>query len=40
VVDSNGMFNEGFSAEGLHPHGQGFALLAPVAESAIEKALK
>jgi lysophospholipase L1-like esterase len=40
VVDANGMFKEGLSADGLHPNAQGFALLAPVAEAAIEKALK
>ena len=40
VVDSNGMFKEGFSNDGLHPNPQGFALMAPVAEAAIEKALK
>jgi lysophospholipase L1-like esterase len=40
VVDANGMFKEGFSNDGLHPNTQGFALMAPVAEAAIEKALK
>jgi lysophospholipase L1-like esterase len=40
VVDSNGMFKEGFSNDGLHPNPQGYALMAPVAEAAIEKALK
>jgi lysophospholipase L1-like esterase len=40
VVDANGMFKEGFSNDGLHPNPQGFALMAPVAEAAIEKALK
>ena len=39
VVDSNGMFKEGFSNDGLHPNPQGFALMAPVVEAAIEKAL-
>jgi hypothetical protein len=34
------MFKEGFSADGLHPNPQGFALSAPVAEAAIGKALK
>ncbi len=40
VVDDKGMFREGFSDDGLHPNGQGFALLKPVAEAAIEKALQ
>jgi lysophospholipase L1-like esterase len=40
VVDSTGSFKDGLSADGLHPNPQGFALLAPVAEAAIEKALK
>ena len=40
VVDTNGMFKEGFSNDGLHPNPQGFALMAPVAEAAIDKALK
>lgn len=40
VVDSNGMLKEGFSGDGLHPNKQGYALMAPVAQAAIEKALK
>ncbi len=40
VVDSSGFFKEGFSNDGLHPNPQGYALMAPVAEVAIEKALK
>jgi lysophospholipase L1-like esterase len=40
VVDDKGIFKQGYSDDGLHPNGQGFALLAPVAESAIEKALQ
>ncbi|MGD0964125.1 MAG: SGNH/GDSL hydrolase family protein [Candidatus Acidiferrales bacterium] len=39
VVDDKGMFREGYSDDGLHPNVQGFALLTPVAEAAIEKAL-
>lgn len=39
VVDSQGMFREGDSNDGLHPNDKGFALMAPVAEAAIEKAL-
>ena len=40
VVDASGMFKEGFSNDGLHPNDKGFALLTPVAEAAIEKALQ
>jgi lysophospholipase L1-like esterase len=40
VVDGSGMFKEGLSHDGLHPNPQGYALMAPVAEAAIEKALK
>jgi lysophospholipase L1-like esterase len=40
VVDDKGMFKEGFSDDGLHPNDHGFALMAPVAEAAIEKALQ
>lgn len=40
VVDSSGFFKEGFSNDGLHPNEQGFQLMAPVAEAAIEKALQ
>ncbi len=39
LVDSNGMLRNGYSDDGLHPNERGFALLAPVAEAAIEKAL-
>lgn len=40
VVDDKGMLREGHSADGLHPNAQGYALLAPVAEQAIRKALQ
>lgn len=40
VVDSSGMLKEGLSGDGLHPNKQGYVLMAPVAEAAIEKALK
>lgn len=39
LVDSNGMLKNGYSDDGLHPNERGYALLAPVAEQAIEKAL-
>jgi lysophospholipase L1-like esterase len=31
---------EGYSDDGLHPNLKGYELLAPVAQSAIEKALQ
>ncbi len=34
------MLREGYSDDGLHPNEKGYALMAPVAESAIEKALR
>ncbi|MEJ2009936.1 MAG: SGNH/GDSL hydrolase family protein [Acidobacteriota bacterium] len=40
IVDSKGMLRNGYSNDGLHPNDRGFALLAPVAEAAIEKALR
>lgn len=40
VVDGHGMFRKGYSDDGLHPNDRGYALLGPVAEAAIEKALR
>ena len=40
VVDDKGMFREGYSNDGLHPNAKGYELMAPVAEAAIEQALK
>jgi lysophospholipase L1-like esterase len=39
TVDGAGMLKEGFSNDGLHPNEKGYALMAPVAEAAIAKAL-
>ena len=39
LVDSKGMLKEGYSDDGLHPNDRGYALMAPVAETAIERAL-
>jgi lysophospholipase L1-like esterase len=39
VVDSKGMLKDGYSNDGLHPNDRGYALLVPVAEAAIAKAL-
>jgi acyl-CoA thioesterase I len=40
TVDEHGMLREGYSGDGLHPNAKGYALMAPVAEAAIEKALR
>jgi acyl-CoA thioesterase I len=40
AVTSHGMLREGYSDDGLHPNDRGYTLMAPVAEAAIEKALK
>lgn len=40
LVDDKGMLRKGYSDDGLHPNARGYALLAPVAEAAIEKALR
>lgn len=40
IADGQGMLREGFSNDGLHPNVQGYVLLAPVAEAAIEKSLQ
>lgn len=40
VADGSGMLREGFSGDGLHPNKEGYTLMAPVAQAAIEKALK
>ena len=39
-VDSSGILKEGYSDDGLHPNDRGHALMAPVAEAAIERALR
>jgi acyl-CoA thioesterase I len=40
VVDDHEMLREGYSEDGLHPNAKGYALMAPVAEAEIEKALR
>ncbi len=40
LADDKGMLRDGYSNDGLHPNAKGYALLAPVAEAAIEKALQ
>jgi lysophospholipase L1-like esterase len=39
TVDDQGFLKNGFSGDGLHPNAKGYALVAPVAEAAIRKAL-
>jgi lysophospholipase L1-like esterase len=40
LADDKGMLRDGYSNDGLHPNAKGYGLLAPVAEAAIEQALK
>jgi lysophospholipase L1-like esterase len=40
MVDDKGMLQKDLSEDGLHPNAAGFKVMAPLAEAAIEKALK
>ncbi len=40
VVDSKGMLKEGYSEDGAHANDRCYAVMAPVAEAAIKRALK
>ena len=40
VVDDKGMLKRDLADDGLHPNKAGFAIMAPLAEKAIEKALR
>lgn len=40
TVDEKGYLKEGYSGDGLHPNEKGYALMVPVANSAIEQALR
>jgi lysophospholipase L1-like esterase len=40
LVDEHGMLRDGDSDDGLHPNDRGYALMAPVAEAAIERTLR
>jgi lysophospholipase L1-like esterase len=40
TVDDKGFLKDGFSGDGLHPNPRGYELMAPVAASAIRKALQ
>lgn len=39
VADARGMLKAEFSEDDLHPNAQGYAMMAPLAEAAIEKAI-
>jgi lysophospholipase L1-like esterase len=40
LVDDQGMMKKDLADDGLHPNAAGFKIMAPLAESAIQKALK
>jgi lysophospholipase L1-like esterase len=40
VVDNKGMLKEGYSEDGAHANERSYALMAPVVEAAIQRALK
>jgi lysophospholipase L1-like esterase len=40
LVDNKGMMKAGLSVDGLHPNDDGYRLMAPLAQAAIDQALK
>ena len=40
MVDEKGFIKDGTTFDGLHPNAKGYAIMTPLAEAAIEKALK
>jgi lysophospholipase L1-like esterase len=40
MTDATGLLRENLSADDLHPTAAGYAVMAPLAEAAIAKALK
>jgi lysophospholipase L1-like esterase len=40
MVDDKGLLRTDLSADDLHPTAAGYAIMAPLAEAAIQKALK
>ena len=40
LVDDKGLLREDLSEDGLHPNAKGYAIMAPLAEAAIARALK
>ena len=39
LVDDKGWLKDGISADGLHPNADGYKIMAPIVEAAIEKAV-
>jgi lysophospholipase L1-like esterase len=39
LVDEKGWLKESISADGLHPNADGYMLMVPVVEAALQKAL-
>jgi len=40
MIDATGLLREDLSADDLHPNAKGYGIMAPLAEAAIERALK
>jgi lysophospholipase L1-like esterase len=40
LADEKGLLKDGLSGDGLHPNDRGYALMAPLAKAALEKALR
>ena len=40
MVDGSGLLQEDLAADGLHPNDAGHKIMAPLAQAAIERALK
>ncbi len=40
LADESGFLKDGYSNDGLHPNDKGYALMAPIAQAAIDKVLK
>jgi len=40
MVDQNGFVKDGLTFDGLHPNAKGYAVMTPLAEQAIQRALK
>jgi len=40
LADPSGFLKDGYSGDGLHPNDKGYALMAPIVQSAIEQVQK
>jgi lysophospholipase L1-like esterase len=40
MTDDKGLLREELSADDLHPNARGYAIMAPLAQAAIERALR